>query len=1376
MSLSEVLEDIYERIQRRPELEESEVTDVFTDNDFFGTLGYEGIPIDVRSENHIVGGDRPDYFAKDKYSNTIFVVEFKKPSRSEDLASHKNQLWEQYVVPLRAKYGILTDGQELIFYERDSRNRRRKRFRTRLDNASDEQLEELEQLEKPDYTFNKIDEIESYFETADSISVGELVDGEPVGQNEFLDTFRLEKNTLFYEMLEQTYELLEYYLEQDYSENASDSFPKDAYEFWKEYYAPSDPNWYSLPKEWRDIAGTASNKKKVMFAVETVQSILGRLMLAKACEDYDFPNVSISEHIETRTTDFRGSVQPISHIDAGRSLMQQMREELVESVFEQDIYYWWTQPAEYIEGMSSSEIENEDWASEIDEFGSSLVEFTISMARFDFSNIRGDPLGELYQQYFDPKTRRALGEFYTPPSLCEYIVDSTGYGESPQNRRLIDPACGSGTFLMAALDEYKANLDDDDLPGALQDLCNRGHIVGLDIHPFAVVLAQIRFMLEILEQYKMAIEQEPDLVLRRLPIFRTDSLIDESEAQEGVQQSLSANYGQNTVEFSMPLPVRSGGSFETMDFEFPQFNRVQTQTGGEISLREEYFSALSAVFDAVKDKASDEEYSIEADELLVYFYDYFERERDVEQITHTFTDTANRFLCTVRELREEYNDGRLLKLIEDVVLGATLKNDIGHDYVVGNPPWVDKQSRSRHTGDEEERRRKELYLSGWNESDPYLNFIEKGMDMLNQAGQLGFLVPNRFLTNEAAKEIRALLAKNRIREIIDFTDVQLFQSATNYSAILVAEKQVPNDDWESFIENGEFTNQYQIRAGRIRSWDNTDILGLAEQIRSRESTETADFFSVDSSRFQERVHIRTGRVETEEVSESFDGQQGQITLTRNLPIADVWPFSPPSEYEILDQIESEMNSRLGRKLPVIRNYEPEQADTLVGDDIRQGIIVSGKGVYIVEPTIGIAKEELQDLDRLTIRPGSIDDTYSVETDLLKISIDGEDANRWLPDWDGSLVFVPYVQGDDRAELIAPDVMADEYPATWDYFTDAEVLRELSNQSNERREVHTRLAFELNIIDEENESLTFSQFQELSTRLNENPEEVSDLDDSLWWYRFMRRQNIEVLPVPKLLTGNQKQRNSLSFDDAGIIAPDNVRVYSIIADDSIKYPLAGVLNSAVVEFFHKQHARIHKGKAYSYIEDYTSKWPVVLGDEDTQTQLTKHVEEILHLKNLEIKIPQFPDPYIADAREAGREFIPVTYTPSSTFSPDPNLQNELTTQGFVIQLDDGDITDSAIDSREKANYVIKALEMMRLESNETVTIPVPRRNEVAESALNELEAEQSELTSSSIPTIEDEIDDIVFELYGIDSERHREMIRRYNRQYDVVQAIDPEAEE
>jgi hypothetical protein len=1367
--LSTVLNSIYARIHQRRDLEESEVTDVFTDNDFFQTLGYEGIPIDVRSENHIVGGDRPDYFAKDDIGNVIFVVEFKKPTRDDDLGSHRRQLWEQYVVPLGADYGVLTDGEELIFYQRVGRDNYDRRFRVSLNEISDEQLAELEQLRKPSYSFNSTEDIEDYFATTETVSVGTRVDGEPVGQNEFMDTFRLERGTLFYQMLEQTYSLLEYYLDQPRDNN----FPRDAYEFWKEYYA-SDPSWYDLPEEWRDIAGSAANKQKVMFAVETVQSLLGRLMLAKACEDQNFPGVNVSRFVQTETAEFRGEVSPVSYIHAGRGLMEQMREELVESVFEQDIYYWWTQGAEEIDELSDREIYEESWPTPLEEYGKQFVEFILAIGRFDFSDISGDPLGQLYQQYFDRRTRQALGEFYTPPSICEYVVDSVGYGDGVQYSRLVDPACGSGTFLISALDRYKDELSTEmDHPAALQDLCNRARVVGLDIHPFAVVMAQIRFMLEILDEYKRAIEDDPGLVLRRLPVFRTDSLIDESETEEGRQQSLGASFGEDTIEFDMPLPIRRGEEFETMTFEFPRFSEVQSSTAGQINNRQEYFSALLAVFDAVKDQAKETDYDISEDSLVTYLYSYFSSDTNVEQVASTFVDTAETFLDKVQELREDYNDGRLLKLIEDLVLSAVLKNEVDFDYVVGNPPWVAKQNT--HSPPGQERRLKQQYYSAWKETDPYLQFTERGFEMLREGGTLGLVVSNRFLTNQGGKEVRALLAKNRVVEIVDFTDYPVFSGATNYSAILTAEKQVPNDDWESFIEDGQFTNRHTIKTARVRDWER-EIPALVDQLYARDPTESVDFYEIGSERFQRRVPLRNGAVLTEEVNETFEDYQN-ITVTRNLPMADIWPNSPREEYEIVEQIESEMEMRLGDR-PVVRDNEVENAPNLVGDNIRVGIQTSGDDAYIVHPEVGIDKENLHNLDRITVSPRGIDGSYTVETDLLKIDITGEDAARWLPEWSNRLVFVPYIQGDERARLVPPNQLANEHPQTWEYFTDTSVLKTLSNESIERNELHARLAAEFDIIDERNTArgyrqvdLSDSDYRDLSDALRSQPDEVYQLNEELWWYRYMYRKNIEILPEPKVLTGDLVQYNKLSFDDDGIMAPHNVSVYAIILPRDDRHSVAAVLNSTLTEYFHKQHSRIHQGKAYRYIEDHTSQWPLIRPSGEERDQLESLVEEILHLKDLEIKIPQFPDPYIAEAREGSREFVDISYTPSSTYEAAPSVQPDLSGDS-IIELSDGRIDDSIVASDTVAEYVRQALNGRELEANTQVSVPVPLDTNVAEDALDELEADCEELESTNIDDIEAEIDRIVFNLYGVNCERHREIMRRYNNQYRTVQRIDP----
>jgi SAM-dependent methyltransferase len=61
-----------------------------------------------------------------------------------------------------------------------------------------------------------------------------------------------------------------------------------------------------------------------------------------------------------------------------------------------------------------------------------------------------DLLKDLYQSLVPRRIRAVLGEFYTPDWLAELILDEAGYAGDP-SVRLLDPACGSGTFLLQAL-------------------------------------------------------------------------------------------------------------------------------------------------------------------------------------------------------------------------------------------------------------------------------------------------------------------------------------------------------------------------------------------------------------------------------------------------------------------------------------------------------------------------------------------------------------------------------------------------------------------------------------------------------------------------------------------------------------------------------------------------------------------------------------------------------------------------------------------------------------------------------------------------------------------------------------------------------------
>jgi hypothetical protein len=152
------------------------------------------------------------------------------------------------------------------------------------------------------------------------------------------------------------------------------------------------------------------------------------------------------------------------------------------------------------------------------------------------------------------------------------------------------------------LEKYREQCGEDtNWAEELRNLCERSRLVGLDIHPFAVVLAQIRFMLDILPEYGKAVEQEgPSYVLKRLPIYRTDSLIDESEINIQTGVTSYNDYEDGMIEFDMPLPIRKGSEFESLPFRLPKFSHLQKKSLKQIQNRQQYFSALLGVFDAVK--------------------------------------------------------------------------------------------------------------------------------------------------------------------------------------------------------------------------------------------------------------------------------------------------------------------------------------------------------------------------------------------------------------------------------------------------------------------------------------------------------------------------------------------------------------------------------------------------------------------------------------------------------------------------------------------------------------------------------------------------------------------------------------------------------
>jgi hypothetical protein len=134
------------------------------------------------------------------------------------------------------------------------------------------------------------------------------------------------------------------------------------------------------------------------------------------------------------------------------------------------------------------------------------------LEKYHLQELSEDVLKSLYQELVDPKDRHDLGEYYTPDWLADRIVHRV-LAETPE-AGVLDPACGSGSFLYFAI-KYKRQR----LGNKLDTLYRiRDTVVGIDIHPLAVTIAKTNYLLAL-----------GDLVKKRprdfnIPVYMADSL------------------------------------------------------------------------------------------------------------------------------------------------------------------------------------------------------------------------------------------------------------------------------------------------------------------------------------------------------------------------------------------------------------------------------------------------------------------------------------------------------------------------------------------------------------------------------------------------------------------------------------------------------------------------------------------------------------------------------------------------------------------------------------------------------------------------------------------------------------------------------------
>ena len=227
-----------------------------------------------------------------------------------------------------------------------------------------------------------------------------------------------------------------------------------------------------------------ADKLDQFFATETANLILARILLIRFLEDHGFFDEVTPDGTKRRRYLCNGGVQAFQGM---RAYFNARYTRLLEDAYRSGAKVY---------AAAFNETEH-DWVLDLaDDTLSRNVEWAMyRFARFDFTSIRGDILTGIYDRFLDPKQRKTQGEFYTPPSIARYMLDRLGLAPDDS---ILDPSCGSGTFLIERYQQAVGEDADRGLASYASACAVIQNTAGNDLNPFSAVLTQIQLLWHLL--------------------------------------------------------------------------------------------------------------------------------------------------------------------------------------------------------------------------------------------------------------------------------------------------------------------------------------------------------------------------------------------------------------------------------------------------------------------------------------------------------------------------------------------------------------------------------------------------------------------------------------------------------------------------------------------------------------------------------------------------------------------------------------------------------------------------------------------------------------------------------------------------------------
>ena len=382
---------------------------------------------------------------------------------------------------------------------------------------------------------------------------------------------------------------------------------------------------------------------------------------------------------------------------------------------------------------------------------------------YEFSVMPVEILGQVYEQFLGkvirlehgnavveekPEVRKAGGVYYTPAYIVAYIVRQTVgrllEGKTPKTAaalRIVDPACGSGSFLLGA---YQLLLD--------------WHRDG--------------YVAEGPQKHKKELYQSADGEWRLTTSERRRILLNNLYGVDIDAQAVEV------TKLSLCLKMLEGETEQTMGQLRFFRERVLPDLGNNIKCG----NAL----------------------IGPDFY-------HTDQLS--FLDEEIQYRINAFDWHAEF---------------APIFAAGGFDAVIGNPPYIRIQTMKEWAPIEVEEYKLRYHAASKGNYDIYVVFVERGLQLLNLNGRLGYILPHKFFNAQYGAPLRGLIAAGQhLSDIVHFGHQQIFTGATTYTCLLFLSK--AGQSIFSFV-----------KIENTSAWSASDIVPIFEldagQVTSREWT------------------------------------------------------------------------------------------------------------------------------------------------------------------------------------------------------------------------------------------------------------------------------------------------------------------------------------------------------------------------------------------------------------------------------------------------------------------------------------------------------------------------------------------------------------